>query len=236
MRTLVAPICALSKLTITSALLALLGACGGGGDSGSVGRESPASFGSSARGAKAPLYTVTDLGTLGGSQSYAYAINDKGQVTGTSAIDAIGFEYHPFVYSGGTMKDLGTIGGLFNYGRGDAINNKGEVAETFISSSQRAWAFLYSGGSMQRLGDFGAGETIATGINKKGQVTGFSFLPLEIGTRALLYGGGTTQDLGTLGGSYSGGYGINDKGQVTVGGPTWSAMLQRMHFCTATEA
>jgi probable HAF family extracellular repeat protein len=46
-----------------------------------------------------------DLGTLGGSQSWAYAVNDSGQVVGTSISGVDGF-YHPFIYDLGTMYDL----------------------------------------------------------------------------------------------------------------------------------
>jgi probable HAF family extracellular repeat protein len=55
-----------------------------------------------------PLYTVQDLGTLGGSFSAAHNINDAGKVVGYSATrrDA---EEHPFLYSGGKMRDLTSL-------------------------------------------------------------------------------------------------------------------------------
>lgn len=48
------------------------------------------------------VYTVTDLGTLGGSSSYAYGINARGQVVGCSDTtgDATG---HAFLYSSSAM-------------------------------------------------------------------------------------------------------------------------------------
>ena len=51
------------------------------------------------------LYTVTDLGTLGGDFSTAFAINDSGQVVGT-ARNASG-EERAFLYDSGIMTGLG---------------------------------------------------------------------------------------------------------------------------------
>lgn len=67
---------------------------------------------------------MTDLGTLGGNQSYATAINDAGQVTGTS-YTAAGVE-HAFRWEGGVMTDLGTLGGG-TLSFGVAINGAGQV-------------------------------------------------------------------------------------------------------------
>ena len=55
-------------------------------------------------------FTITDLGTLGGSISYAYGINDSGQVAGWSYL-AGNSAWHAFLYDGTVMKDLGTLGG-----------------------------------------------------------------------------------------------------------------------------
>src|SRR5258708_5486664 len=60
--------------------------------------------------ARAQLYSVTDLGTLGGTYSSANAINSGGIVVGGANLtgDTAG---HAFSYSGGVMTDLGTLGG-----------------------------------------------------------------------------------------------------------------------------
>ncbi|MBI5747805.1 MAG: hypothetical protein HZA00_01680 [Nitrospinae bacterium] len=69
-------------------------------------------------------YTITDLGTLpGGNQSYAYGINNSGQVVGSAFTEA-GY-YHAFLYSGGVMQDLGTLGGTHSFASG--INDSGQV-------------------------------------------------------------------------------------------------------------
>jgi probable HAF family extracellular repeat protein len=50
-------------------------------------------------------YTVTNLGTLGGSTSTAWAVNDSGQVVGSANI-AGDAHADPFLYSNGTMTDV----------------------------------------------------------------------------------------------------------------------------------
>ena len=55
-----------------------------------------------------PLYTITDLGTLGGNYSNASGINNSGQVVGQSKL-ADNATKHAFLYSGGVMIDLNTL-------------------------------------------------------------------------------------------------------------------------------
>ena len=54
-------------------------------------------------------WTITDIGTLGGSNSEGEAINNSGQVTGYSSITGIAAT-HAFLYSAGKgMQDIGTL-------------------------------------------------------------------------------------------------------------------------------
>jgi probable HAF family extracellular repeat protein len=77
--------------------------------------------------------SMTDLGTLGGSQSYALDINDSGQVVGNSETGNYWDFSHPFLYSDGTMKDLN---GLISPGSdwllqsAAAINDAGQIVGT----------------------------------------------------------------------------------------------------------
>jgi probable HAF family extracellular repeat protein len=152
------------------------------------------------------MYTVTDLGTLGGGNSHGYGINASGEVTGTAdRADALP---HAFLYDG-TMHDLGDLGG--NYSDGYAINASGQITGD-ADTTNALHAFLFDG-TMHDLGSLLPHGSIGKGINDGGQVTGYAQLGGYGPSHAFLYDG-TIHDLGTLGGSNSFGYGINASGQV----------------------
>ena len=65
----------------------------------------------------------TDMGTLGGSTTYAYGLNDLGFAVGESTLSS-GL-VHAFVYNGGLMHDLGTLGGY--HSKAYAIDNDGVI-------------------------------------------------------------------------------------------------------------
>jgi probable HAF family extracellular repeat protein len=160
-------------------------------------------------------YVLTDLGTLGGTLSFASGINASGQVVGTA--NTTGGADHAFLSSGGVMTDLGTLGGTYSYAT--AINDNGQVVGFSSTHGDAAYhAFLYSGGVMTDLGTLGGTYSVATAINDSGQVIGDSTTPggtpAGAGDHAFLYGGGVMTDLGTLGGTYSYASGINASGQV----------------------
>lgn len=145
---------------------------------------------------------ITPIGTLPGSDyNLAYAINNAGQVAGTS-FGSPGPE--AFLYGNGQSIGLGRAGGTDSYGLG--LNDAGQVTGWFYGLNG-SHAFLYSGGQML---DLGSGQ--AYGINNAGQVTGYS------GAHAFIYSNGVMQDLGTLAGiPFTIGFAINSGGQVTGG-------------------
>lgn len=177
-----------------------------------------------------PAFSITDLGTLGGRDSWGYAINDKGEVTGKSWLSGErGGWTRAFIYSpGGGMKGIQDGSGSDQSGDnvtyGNAINNRGSITGGGASAGEWSGghAILYQ--RERGVEDIGAIGSVGNAINDRGQVTGSTFDPSTKRTRAFVYiaESGMT-DIGTLGGSVSAGYGINDKGQVTgsstYGGP-----------------
>lgn len=160
-----------------------------------------------------------DIGTLGGDNSNGAAINDDGQIVGSSELSS--GANHAFFYDQGVMTDLGTLGGTNSWG--NDVNSHGVV----VGSSQRSGdtvsrAFIYESvfGAMHDIGTLGGLNSIAYGINDSEQITGLSNTSLGE-THAFIYHHGNMMDLGTLGGSFSSGEDINNNGFV-VGESTFA--------------
>lgn len=156
-------------------------------------------------------YTITDLGTLGGTNTAATAISPNGTVVGRSSLSG-SFPWHAFIWSGGTMTDLGTLGGPDS--EAADVNDAGQVAGTSANVAGQYRAFLYDGGSMTDLGTLGGPWSFGFGINAAGVVTGAADAPAFV-RDAFRYSGGTMTNLGTLdGGTAANGEAINDAGTV----------------------
>ena len=156
---------------------------------------------------------MVDLGTLGGSSSFAMNANRVGQVVGYSytAGDA---EQRAFRWQNGVMTDLGTLGGSFSHAT--AVNGLGHVVgygATAGNAAQHAW--LWKAAQMTDLGTLGGASSEAWGVNDAGQVVGNSFTAGDAAIHAFIWkaGQGMT-DLGTLGGTHSYATAINTAGDV----------------------
>jgi probable HAF family extracellular repeat protein len=121
-------------------------------------------------------YTVTDLGTLGGSFSIATSVNNKGQVAGQSTTPtqiqtASEGQADAFLYTDGKMIDLGNFGGdsgsniayYFTGNSANAVNDNGVVAGMAFDAAGNPHPFLWSAGTMQDLAPGQVGG--AYGIN-----------------------------------------------------------------------
>ena len=129
------------------------------------------------------LYQVTDLGTLGGGTSYAWAINNSGLVVGTAETgvnDSSGTPLkHAFRYDT-TLHDLGTLPGV-TQSAAFAVNASGQVAgysgnTSLGDSGTHAFRYDPATGFLD-LGTFSAAvnQSYAFGLNKNGTVVGWSF-------------------------------------------------------------
>jgi probable HAF family extracellular repeat protein len=160
---------------------------------------------------------MKDLGTLGGLQSSAAAINASGQVVGYSDNNNPNSpEVHAFLYKGGSMQDLGTLGGTYSSALG--INNGGQVVGFSLTSGNDFHAFLYANGSMSDLGTLGGTGSQAYAINTAGVIVGNASTSSGA-TDAFVDSKGVMTDLNSLinpnsGWVLQGATSINDAGQI----------------------
>lgn len=192
--------------------------------------------------------TLQDLSPASASDNYAYGVNNKGQIAGTTYVagqpngtiltqsnvidlgagsfalsindsgQVAGGNGHAEVYANGGATDLGTLTGG-TWSAAYDINNSGTVAGTSDTASGAFRGFVWSAATgMTALGTFGGMNSYAMGINDAGAVTGFASLASGY-EHAFIDTGGNLTDLGTLGGGSSFAYGINDSDSVV--GYSW---------------
>src|ERR1700712_4524429 len=162
----------LSDFTVAVSLAtAFLAACGGDNSPSTPAMSTDtAALLASANKVKVPTkYKLTDLGTLGGTDSVATGINDAGQVVGTSLTASN--VHHATIWNGTTARDLGTLGGTESFA--NAVNKVGEVVGSSFTAAGVEHAFIWNGTSITDLGTLGSlsgNFSEASRINKSGQV------------------------------------------------------------------
>jgi len=163
-------------------------------------------------------YNIQEIPTLGGTQNFAYAINDRGDVVGSSWLDGDSSSA-AFLYSSGTLTSLNPLnsGGFQTVGP-TAINNLGQIASGMISNGLYT-AALYDSRTNQiaTLGSLGGVccgmfSSVAVAVNGNGAAVGYSYLD-TFQQHAFLHRDGAITDLGSLGG-WSVAYDINDRSEI----------------------
>jgi probable HAF family extracellular repeat protein len=145
--------------------------------------------------------TMSDLGTLGGTNSSANGVSADGKViVGYSQITGDSAE-HAFKYTGTTMSDLGTLGGTYSSANGVSADGSVIVGYSYTGNNA-SHAFKYSGGTMSDLGTLGGTNSNANGVSADGKViVGYSDITGDSTTHAFVYrvtdsgGGGVMVDV-----------------------------------------
>lgn len=156
-------------------------------------------------------YGFIDLGTLGGSYSYALCITENGIIAGW-ATNTTGAK-RPVLWIDGIIQDMGAPPG-FNVGEVVAVNETGQAAVLGEANPQAYGGFFWEDGNYTGLGSLpDRNECIPEDIDAYGRIVG-SCLTLGAGNAAaFIWEAGEMSDLGTLSGSARA-YGINQLGQV----------------------
>jgi probable HAF family extracellular repeat protein len=139
-------------------------------------------------------YTVKDLGTLGGTYSYAYGINNAGVVAGGAATPSQGggLSQTAFLWYRGHMTDLGTLGGLDCPACNSAAGGPNASGESALNSEtsetdpngedfcgfgthRQCLGAIWKHGRLTALAPLPGGNNAqAYWINNRGQAVGFS--------------------------------------------------------------
>src|SRR6266851_926729 len=152
--------------------------------------------------------TSFDLGTLGGIDSEALALNRSGQVAGHSRVRGGSARHAFFLPEPGRMADLGSLGGATSIAHD--VNDRGEVVGFAETATGQAHAVLWTDeAGMVDLGTLGGVTSCANDVNDAGCIVGVSQTAEtdrrgQPATRAFLRTpDGRLLDLGTLGGEHS---------------------------------
>lgn len=187
---------------------------------------------------------IVDLGTLGGNESLAATVNNRGQVVGGAAnsipdtfpgpLGFWGTQTRAFLWEKGVMRDLGDLGGPDSFAI--FVNERGNIAGVSYTSTipdpsetdcgqnvPPQDPFLWESGKMVDIGTLGGICGFVNGLNNSGQVIGWSDLIGDTIAHPFLWDPNASphlQDLGTLGGSKGLATALNDAGDVAGGATT----------------
>ncbi|MCC6155335.1 MAG: PKD domain-containing protein [Candidatus Hydrogenedentes bacterium] len=163
-------------------------------------------------------WTIQDLGTLGGTTTYAFSINDNSQVTGYSYPFVSANWRHALLWeSGNSLLDIHDTTDKHSYGfainAATPLQIAGYTQLEDYDSNFAAFVWDATNG-MQELGTLGGTSAQAWGINDSGVVVGQSTLVSGLIRAFQWTSGGGMFNLGTLGGDNSVATAVNNSGQV----------------------
>lgn len=177
------------------------------------------------RAAAPQSYGITDLGTLGGRMTFAYDLNDAGQVVGYSTTS---FHSHAFLWQNGQMTDLGTLNlgtHTGNFSAAYAVNALGTAVGNSPVSNGNPRATMWRDGRIIDLTpDVAVYESSwASSINDAGTWTGSVQLEELPPWHGFVAEGFARTPIGHLGGGSSFPNDINNAGQVV--GSSYTRMV-----------
>lgn len=163
---------------------------------------------------------MQDLGTLGGPDSVAWFVNERGQVAGQSTINSVPSPtfgvptVDAFFWDDGKMVDVGSFGGTFSFVSG--LNDRGQMTGTMtLPGDLTNHPFFWDRGILTDMGTLGGDNGVPNAINDAGEVVGFAGNQGNQAAIAFLWRNGEMTNLGTLDGDHdSAAHSINAKGQI----------------------
>jgi probable HAF family extracellular repeat protein len=177
---------------------------------------------------------IINLGGLGGNESAASGVNNRGQVVGcatTAVVESYSWPYgqpclgpqqsRAFMWQGGTIKDLGTLGG--SDALGELVNDRGQIAGWSLTDSTVNPAtgvptqhpFLWEHGKMRDLGTIGGTAVyLVNSLNNGGQIVGGMNVAGDQSYHPFLWDGHGLRDLGTFGGDRGSANWVSEAGAV----------------------
>lgn len=177
---------------------------------------------------------MTDLGTLGGTESTPTDLNNAGEVVGYSP-NVPGW-WNAFVWRNGVLTNLGTLPGGIQSGA-YAINDTGTIVGWSVMADAQSprYATRFSGGVTSIAGP----DSTAFAVNSFGVATGFAPSSTTGMRRAVIFRNGAVVELAAVpdrAGTLSFGVAINDSEYVTGYYVDYWAGFQRSFIVSATGA
>ncbi len=160
------------------------------------------------------VYSIQDLGTLGGGSTYARAVNISGTVTGWSNLGLGDVYERAYKWQSGQLDALPVLGGDPALSMGYSINASGQVVGYSSSPDGTSRAVRWSDTGIADLGTLGGRNAAALHINDLGQMVGWSEFSQDSGKRqAVIWSSGGISTLAAAG-NFNAARSINNAGNV----------------------